>query len=370
MSKIVYLLGAGASFGKRDSEKPKIEIHETLTDSNVIGTRIAYEYANIVEGLPLVSEIPGRLAYIIDKIKNCSCSYKTTNLILPLGANGGTGFDTAKNMLIEDLTWLKDASASHATIDTFAKKLYLKNELKDFYKVELLLSIFFIIEQKINKKDERYDTFLASVLDSKLNIDDRITILTWNYDSQFELAYKEYGEQKDAEGLRRKLGIADLKDQSYDTRNQIFKLNGTANFMSSIDINGHQEFDEDLLTILLDAYIKGLNENESNSRISFAWDNHKYMSQNFEDALQKATQDAEVLVVIGYTFPFFNRDIDRKVFKNMEKLKKIYIQDPNAEQIISSLDSLYSIHHTGITKVNNNVIPITNTSQFYLPPEL
>ena len=58
------------------------------------------------------------------------------------------------------------------------------------------------------------------------------------------------------------MGIADLKDQSYDTRNQIFKLNGTANFISSIDINGHQEFDEDLLTILLDAYIKGLNEND------------------------------------------------------------------------------------------------------------
>lgn len=370
MSKIVYLLGAGASFGVRDKDNSTIGVPDVYEDSEIIGTYVKYEYANIIEGLPLVSEIPGRLAYIIDKIKNCSCSYKTTNLILPLGANGGTGFDTAKNILIEDLTWLKDASASHATIDTFAKKLYLKNELKDFYKVELLLSIFFIIKQKINKKDGRYDTFLASVLDSKLNIDDRITILTWNYDNQFELAYKEYGEHKDAEGLRRKLGIADLKDQSYDTRNQIFKLNGTANFMSSIDINGHQEFDEGLLTILLDAYIKGLNENESNSRISFAWDNHKYMSQNFEDALQKATQDAEVLVVIGYTFPFFNRDIDRKVFKNMEKLKKIYIQDPNAEQIISSLDSLYSIHHTGITKVNNNVIPITNTSQFYLPPEL
>ena len=269
MSKIVYLLGAGASFGLRDKDNSTIGVHDVYEDSEIIGTYVKYEYANIIEGLPLVSEIPGRLAYIIDKIKNCSCSYKTTNLILPLGVNGGTGFDTAKNMLIEDLTWLKDASASHATIDTFAKKLYLKNELKDFYKVELLLSIFFIIEQKINKKDGRYDTFLASVLDSKLNIDDRITILTWNYDSQFELAYKEYGEHKDAEGLRRKLGIADLKDQSYDTRNQIFKLNGTANFMSSIDINGHQEFDEDLLTILLDAYIKGLNENESNRQPLF-----------------------------------------------------------------------------------------------------
>lgn len=94
------------------------------------------------------------------------------------------------------------------------------------------------------------------------------------------------------------------------------------------------------------------------------------MSKNFEDALQKAIQDTEVLVVIGYIFPFFNREIDREILKYMPNLKKIYIQDPNAEQIESSLDSLYSIQHTGITKVNENVMPITNTSQFYLPPEL
>jgi hypothetical protein len=140
--------------------------------------------------------------------------------------------------------------------------------------------------------------------------------------------------------------------------------------MFPIDLNGHQEFDENLLAILLDAYIKGLNENIPSSRISFAWDNQQYMSKNFEDALQKAIQDAEVLVVIGYTFPFFNREIDREIFKYMPNLKKIYIQDPNAEQIESSLDSLYSNQHTGVTKVNKNVIPITNTSQFYLPPEL
>uniref|UniRef100_UPI004056960C hypothetical protein n=1 Tax=Alistipes sp. TaxID=1872444 RepID=UPI004056960C len=370
MSKIVYLLGAGASFGKRDTEKPKIEVHGALTDSNVIGTRIAYEYANIVEGLPLVTEIPGRLAYIIETIKNCSCSDKTANLIFPLGASGGTGFNTAKEMLIKDLEWLKTASESHATIDTFAKKLFLKKEYKDFYKVESLLSIFFIIEQVINKKDGRYDTFLASTLDSNLNIDNRITILTWNYDSQFELAYKEYAETKDASSIRRKLGIADLKEQSYDTRNQIFKLNGTANFMSQIDINLYKQFDENLLTELLDAYIRGYNEDDSNSHISFAWDNTKYMSGDFENALLRVTQDTEILVVIGYTFPFFNRGIDRKIFQYMERLKKIYIQDPNATQIIASLDSLYTAYHTGSTHVNRNVTPITNTTQFYLPPEL
>lgn len=373
MSKIVYLLGAGASCGDRARDKNgNITKQKVYGDVDAAGVRhIKAEYVGITEGLPLVVEIPGRLAYIIKKIKECPCSVNIRNLALPLGfIDGGVKFDTAKEMLIKDLEWLRAASENHATIDTFAKKLYLKNELKDFYKVELLLSIFFIIEQKINKKDGRYDTFLASVLDLNLNIDDRITILTWNYDSQFELAYKEYGEEKAADRIRKKLGIADLKDTSYETRNQIFKLNGTANFMQRIDLNQYQELDDELLLTLLDAYIQGVNVSTSNSRISFAWDNKQYISKNFEEALQKAIQDAEVLVVIGYTFPFFNREIDRKIFNYMTNLKKIYIQDPNAEQIISSLDSLYSIQHTAITHVNDKVKPIKSTSQFYLPPEL
>lgn len=115
---------------------------------------------------------------IIDKITHCPCSSKVRNQIFPLGSNRGTGFDTAKKMLVQDLTWLKTASESHATIDTFAKKLFLKGQLKNFNKVESLLSIYFIIEQAINKIDGRYDTFLASVLNTQLNIDDMITILT------------------------------------------------------------------------------------------------------------------------------------------------------------------------------------------------
>jgi len=36
------------------------------------------------------------------------------------------------------------------------------------------------------------------------------------------------------------------------------------------------------------------------------------------------------LVIIGYSFPFFNREIDREIMGeiNFEKLKKIYFQDP------------------------------------------
>ena len=367
MSKIVYLLGAGASFGIRDKKKPTIVISGVKVDSGNPRIFPEYEYANIIEGLPLVSKITGRLSFLVNELKEYKDHGKKTEYIYT-----GMSFDRALDKLIEDLIWLKTESGNHATIDTFAKKLYLKNQRDDFYKVESLLSVFFILEQVLNKKDGRYDTFLASVLDAKLNIDDRIKILTWNYDSQFELAYKEYGDakSKNTEWVRQKLGIKDLKVQDYDVNGTIFKLNGTANFLKQIDISQYSELNESLLNDIFISYFGDNNIQVKNSRVSFAWDNANYTTKIYKEALINAVKDAEVLVVIGYTFPFFNREIDREIFSYMTQLKKIYIQDPNAEQIISSLDSLYSAQHKGITKVNQNVKPITNTAQFYLPPEL
>ena len=50
-------------------------------------------------------------------------------------------------------------------------------------------------------------------------------------------------------------------------------------------------------------------------------------------------EDADILVVIGYTFPFFNREIDRMIFSQMECLQKIYIQDPNANNIVGNKEN-------------------------------
>ena len=116
MSKIVYLLGAGASRGKRTWDNKPLGWEEIdLEDTN-----------DIIEGLPLVSEIPARLDYIIKKIENIPDTAKTSSICFPIGSNMGTSYEEAKRIIISDLTWLKNESEKHATIDTFAKKLYLK----------------------------------------------------------------------------------------------------------------------------------------------------------------------------------------------------------------------------------------------------
>ena len=83
----------------------------------------------------------------------------------------------------------------HATIDTYARKLYLTKRYRDLERLKSLLCAFFLWEQLEHRPDGRYDTFLANVLDNQtLNIPEEISIISWNYDSQIELAFSSYNQ--------------------------------------------------------------------------------------------------------------------------------------------------------------------------------
>ena len=96
--------------------------------------------------------------------------------------------------------------------------------------------------------------------------------------------------------------------------------------------------------------------------LSFAWENEGSNYSVVQDSIE-AVKDCEVLVVIGYSFPFFNREIDRQIFKGMLKLKKIYIQDPAPQRIGQRLSAVTNVDSKGF-------IYWEDTSQFGLPDEL
>lgn len=315
MAKIVYLLGAGASFGLRNQQ-------------------------NIIEGLPIVSEIPQRLEYVIHELEN---------LDEPHLDHDNVAIDHMHKALLQDLTWLKNESANHATIDTFAKKLWLTHKTEEYVKLKKLLAIYFIIEQVINIPDSRYDTFLANILTPELTIPSEISIITWNYDNQFEIAYKVYSD------ATYQLNMQNLK---------IFKLNGSATFegmeFQMSEICGREtphKLTQQLLKKLLKLYYIG------KTNLSFAWENDTQFNNISQLAI--SVQDANTLVVIGYTFPFFNRAIDRKLMSYMRNLQTIYIQDPNAMQI---RDNIIPVIPESLKtyKIESKI----NVQQFYLPAEL
>lgn len=228
-----------------------------------------------------------------------------------------------------------------------------------------MLSIYFIIEQIINKPDSRYDTFLANILTSNIEIPERIRILTWNYDSLFEIAFNEYKNQI---GSPRDIGCYSLYDNDLTTTPSIFKVNGTASFKDWWSLTNVKNKSNKLSKEVVDKIIKAYKDNVS--LLSFAWENTEHKNSNTAiKTFIQGIQYASTLVVIGYTFPFFNRLVDKEIIGSLNNLKKIYIQDPKANEVAQSIDAvLASYQKPPINPLS--IIPITNCEQFFLPPEL
>ena len=326
------------------------------------------------EVLPLVDGIPKRMNEISLKLEKFKDEIEA-NLKDEL------------TLLIDDINLLSAEAAKHASVDTYAKKLFLTQNWEKFNWLKRILSYYFTIEQLFlaGKCDSRYDTLWASLAGKhSFDLPKNVRILSWNYDLQFELSFAEYESKKSLGEIQNILGVVEkTNDKRIDeVINQfgIYKLNGTANTIKDFDgpfVNDVyilDDFKDGLTAEKLNNLLKsckGLKDSETATQkkvpsLSFAWEEVSYKS-TFQKTLLELIKDeifvTEILVVIGYSFPFFNRDIDRELIRSM-KLKKIYIQDPHPDQVISSFRSI-------IGDMPNDIIePVGISKQFFLPPEL
>jgi len=340
MSKIVYLLGAGASYGERDEQKI------------------------ILRGVPIVSEISDTIKQVILYIK--AGHYNN------LSKNDYNQNDQER--VISELNWLEERCKDYPTIDTYARLLYVSGDINNYNKLKRALSVFLLLIQEVNKRDLRYDGFIASLINDNGLLPD-ISLLSWNYDAQFEFAYSGYVDQNNRKMLQiwKYLGILHKNIPLQTTQVNKFsitKLNGTAfsfinnNQMLDIFFNHQGQSLVNLSSLMLSEI------GNIQSGLSFAWEKEEKdknrKNQTFIEQVQTKTDDAEVLVVIGYSFPYVNKEIDKKILDSMQNLKKIYIQDPNADEIKESLLArLYPKKETDYEWMLS-----TNTRQFIIPNEL
>lgn len=283
--------------------------------------------------------------------------------------------------IIADLQWLKEIcnTSKNFSVDTFARKLDLSGRNEDYIKLKNILSFYFTLEQRRNLPDVRYDNFWASILKSRDRFPNNVKIISWNYDFQLELTYDGFSEYNSLKRAREILNILGQESELINSGNTnkfgIFKLNGSATF------NIYKTYDRDTSYIIdnfkssnIDNFITKLVETYENmckepntykNHLSFAWE-HK-TDNPFYQRLKESIQNTEVLVVIGYSFPFFNRDIDKLIindFMSKEKLKKVYFQAPDAEDLRERFLAI------------NDKVPIENLllrkdiKQFTLPNEL
>jgi hypothetical protein len=164
----------------------------------------------------------------------------------------------------------------------------------------------------------------------------------------------------------------------------IIKLNGTAGLFKSNATNNYfsifpsdftistplYDRNHDIFETLMTFYKSRNDKNENNNdTFSYAWEESKICNKSIRYAIDIAS-NTEILVIIGYSFPFVNRLIDEKIFKGMVRLKKIYIQDPfydiNKESKIELFKSMFEI----IKKRKVEIEVVSDIREFFIPSEI
>lgn len=326
--------------------------------------------------LPLVEEIPNSLVDFHTEFTNNIFALSNTEYFD--GLNNEKTKCGYQNELFESIEWMKKGASEHASIDIFAKKLYATKQYSLFLKLKATLTCYFIFLQIKNKIDNRYDSFIAALINPERTIDNlpsNLKILSWNYDFQFEKAYSAYSRSNSLHDNQSRLDTRPSEVNGITPSNNfsIFKLNGTTgvhnvtwrNVEGIVDDLNHK-IDKTFIESLVKSYA-GFTRHSPVFRplLTFAWETEPISRKVIEEAML-ATKDTKVLVVIGYSFPFFNRIVDRKIIRGMEKLEKIYFQAPGREAH-NYLDRFQAIRND-YDKLK--LIPIEDVAQFFLPPEL
>lgn len=351
MANVTYLIGAGASAGKRG------------------------ENGCFIEGLPCVTEISNCLWDICSLIDRTSIPDDLIWMDPQIGLASVEDWEKARKTLWRSLSSMRIHCEQNATIDTYAKKLVLKKQQAAFKDLEQLLALFFIFLQMQKSPDSRYDTFLANILEHNLHFPQKIRVISWNYDSQFEIAYSGYDEQGEL--------LVGTKNAKFDTDYEIIKINGTATFDNQTSIaklrkdiwqkigaikdepNRSQQLQREQTWVqafvyLYQLYVVG---KKDNTHLSFAFDSSE-PSEKILNRVDKIISQTDALVIIGYTFPFFNREIDRKMLQNLKPDAKIYIQDKYPNRIKQNFKAVKP------EIPEEQIDPKDDTDQFFLPPEL
>lgn len=109
----------------------------------------------------------------------------------------------------------------------------------------------------------------------------------------------------------------------------------------------------------------------STSNLSFAWENYaerelQKTNQSFQFA-RKICNKTDILVIIGYSFPIFNRTIDKELFNEMTQLERVYVQTDQFDKIGSILQNDF-MKPLGF-KIDKEITNVGFTDQFFIPPE-
>lgn len=336
--------------------------------------------------MPVIANFAARLDKYSDELRD----YEFRNNNFPIGYHSGLVPSEIRNILIKDLEWLIKECEAHSSIDTFARKLYLTNNDKALIKLKVIISDFLLYEQYFKGIDKRYDAFFATILkhdeSREIKLPDNINILSWNYDKQIEFSIGQFMDKVDQDSVEDFLNIYPRKEMRDIDRTcfNVIKMNGTIGGLyhdnnyypmkmnyGEIKDKIQPETKEIILLNILDRYndlVANItthniaNLERRNPTILYSWENSDLLDM-LKSYRNKAIFNCHYLVIIGYSFPTFNRNVDKSILEGMPDLKKIFLQIPenDFDGVAQRLQSLLD----GSSKIEQ----IDNVEEFYIPFE-
>lgn len=260
----------------------------------------------------------------------------------------------------------------HFSPDTLARK-FMFQDINKYVAYKRLLSFFFVFKQtffkgepnshasvELKKKtnkfiDARYDVVFAALLDEQTKkLPATIRFVSWNYDMQLELSYNSFYPHLTIGDCCDRLGTypTHFNDYTQPSDAKLVKLNGTAGLkrlhtsirlfdMHSFKEMSYSEFFSIVKKETNNALTSTKNFESYNDAFYFAWDSQSTIEDKgltdrsiAEGARKRAKEiisETDILVVIGYSFPLYNRKIDLEILSSVKDGAEIYLQLPTEE---------------------------------------
>jgi hypothetical protein len=106
-------------------------------------------------------------------------------------------------------------------------------------------------------------------------------------------------------------------------------------------------------------------KDEDSELIKFAWESNDFTGEIAKNKIEESKN----VVVIGYTFPLYNRLTDLFYLKQSLILnKKVFIQDPNSEMIRQNLLDYYQLSDSDTLR--KSLISVKDSDSFYIPSDI
>lgn len=218
---LTYILGAGASWGSWDKKNGR------------------------TEGIANVEAIPTELEELKEFIHKVLSSDINVNphlvsLLRTAGTNQSNGYKL-KDDIFADIDWLKDNIKNQLSIDTFAKKLWLRNETNSLAKLKIIYYTFLLFQEHTCTVDRRYDGLLASLINKEGRntfLPSDVNFITWNYDVQLKRSAASFIDPEGSIPASRRLlnEINPLTEvQEAENISKFIRLNGSPEFFETYD---------------------------------------------------------------------------------------------------------------------------------------